>query len=232
MPMSLGNPIASLEDMTATLMKNQCINDRQVFIRYSNSSSPGLGYAPYNPKEQLMIKNTIVTIFSFMLLTNAAHAWEPDNNDKLELSVAQAILKAKEKDPNISTWFESAYAYAVFPRVGKAGIGVGGAHGKGIVIRDDQTVGTTSLSQVTIGFQLGGQVYSEFIMFKDEVAFQHFTRGNFELGAQASAVAINLGASADADYDKGVAVFTIAEGGLMYEASIGGQKFKYKPAKN
>lgn len=173
-----------------------------------------------------MIKHTILAIFSLILLAGTAQAWEPDKEDKLELSVAQAILKAKEKDPNIAKWFDSAYAYAVYPRVGKGGIGIGGAHGKGLVIHDDQTVGKTSLSQVTIGFQLGGQVYSEFIMFKDKTAFDHFTRGNFEMGAQASAVAINLGASADANYDGGVAVFTIAEGGLMYEASIGGQKFK------
>ena len=114
------------------------------------------------------------------------------------------------------------------PTVGKGGIGIGGAHGKGIVIRGDSTVATTSLSQVTIGFQLGGQVYSQFIMFKDQTAFENFARGSFEMGAQVSAVAITLGASADANYDGGVAVFTIAEGGLMYEASVGGQKFKYQ----
>ena len=155
-------------------------------------------------------------------------AWAPDDSDKLELSVAKAIIDAKEKDPSLSTWFDTAYAYAVFPNVGKGGIGIGGAHGKGIVIRGDSTVGTTSLSQLSIGLQLGGQVYAEFIMFKDKTAFDHFARGNFEMGAQVSAVAITLGASADADYDKGVAVFTIAGGGLMYEASVGGQKFKYK----
>ena len=125
-------------------------------------------------------------------------------------------------------WFDAAYAYAVFPKVGKGGIGIGGAHGKGLVIYGDKTVGKTSLSQVTIGFQLGGQVYAEYIMFRDKTAFDHFTRGNFEMGAQVSAVAITLGASADANYDGGVAVFTIASGGLMYEATIGGQKFKYK----
>ncbi len=156
-----------------------------------------------------------------------AQAWEPDTSDKLELSVAQAIIKAKNKDPAFKKWFETAYAYAVLPKIGKGGIGIGGAYGKGLVIRGDSTVGKTSLSQITIGFQLGGQVYSEYIMFRDKTAFDHFTRGNFELGAQVSAVAITVGASADANYDKGVAIFTIAEGGLMYEASIGGQKFKY-----
>ena len=154
--------------------------------------------------------------------------WSPNDSDKLELSVAKAILDAKDKDPSLSKWFDTAYAYAVFPNVGKGGIGIGGAHGKGIVIRGDKAIADTSLSQITIGFQLGGQAYAQFVMFKDETAFNHFARGNFEMGAQVSAVAITLGASADADYDGGVAVFTIANGGLMYEASVGGQKFKYE----
>jgi lipid-binding SYLF domain-containing protein len=175
-----------------------------------------------------MNKLLTLVIFSVAVFaTSIAQAWEPDTSDKLELSVAQAIIKAKGKDPAFKKWFDTAYAYAVLPKVGKGGIGIGGAYGKGLVIRGNSTVGETSLSQVTIGFQLGGQVYSEYIMFRDKTAFDHFTRGNFEMGAQVSAVAITLGASADANYDKGVAVFTIAEGGLMYEASIGGQKFKY-----
>jgi len=165
---------------------------------------------------------------SIIFAAAVAQAWSPDKNDKLELSAAKAIINAKEKDPSLAKWFDEAYAYAVFPNVGKAGIGIGGAYGKGIVIKADVTVAETSLSQATIGFQLGGQVYSEFVMFKDQTAFDHFSRGNFEMGAQVSAVAVTLGASADANYDGGVAVFTIAEGGLMYEATVGGQKFKYK----
>ena len=172
--------------------------------------------------------SVVLLALGMILATTISQAWEPDTSNKLSLSVAQALIKARQKDPAMENWFETAYAYAVFPKVGKGGIGIGGAHGKGLVIRGDTTVGKTSLSQVTIGFQLGGQVYSEFIMFKDKTAFDHFTRGNFEMGAQVSAVALTLGASADANYEKGVAVFTIAEGGLMYEASIGGQKFKYK----
>lgn len=164
---------------------------------------------------------------SLVFASSFVQAWSPDSSDKLELSVAQALITAKDKDPSLEKWFKEAHGYAVFPRVGKGGIGIGGAHGKGIVIKDDKTIATTSLSQLTVGFQLGGQVYSQFILFKDETAFNNFARGNFEMGAQVSAVAVTLGASADANYDGGVAVFTIAEGGLMYEASVGGQKFKY-----
>ena len=175
-----------------------------------------------------MQKFLILLVITTVFISSSIQAWTPNTNDKLELSVAQALIKAKDKDPALTKWFEAAYAYAVFPRVGKAGIGIGGAYGGGLVIKDDKTVGKTSLSQLTLGLQLGGQVYAEYIMFRDKTAFDHFTRGNFEMGAQVSAVAINLGASADANYDGGVAVFTIAEGGLMYEATIGGQKFKYR----
>jgi lipid-binding SYLF domain-containing protein len=115
--------------------------------------------------------------------------------------------------------------------VGKGGIVVGGAFGRGLVIVNEQVDGFASLSQATIGFQLGAQKYAQFIFFRDQTALDHFKRGNFEFGAQASAVAITAGASADAAYDAGVAVFTIAGGGLMFEGSVGGQRFSYE-AKN
>jgi len=175
------------------------------------------------------MKKLLVVLLALSLMFAGAlvQAWEPDSGNKLSLSVAQALIKAKDQNSAMEIWFDEAYAYAVFPKVGKGGIGIGGAYGKGLVIRGNKTVGKTSLSQVTLGFQLGGQVYSEYILFKDKTAFDHFTRGNFEMGAQVSAVAITAGISADANYDGGVKVFTLAEGGLMYEATIGGQKFKY-----
>jgi len=128
-----------------------------------------------------MNKLLVILITSSLFLTSPlAQAWEPDTSNKLELSVKQALIKAEKTDPAMAKWFEEAYAYAVLPRVGKGGIGIGGAHGKGLVIHGDRTVGKTSMSQITIGFQLGGQVYAEYIMFKDKTAFDHFTRGNFE----------------------------------------------------
>ena len=169
-----------------------------------------------------------MTFAILAFVSSTAMAWEPDPTDEMELSVAKSILGAKAKDPNLARWFETATAYAVFPRIGKAAIGVGGARGKGLVIQGDTTIGRASLTQITVGLQLGGQVYSEYVFFRDQTALDDFKRGNFELGAQVSAVAVTVGASADADYSKGVAVFTIAEGGLMYEASIGGQKFKFR----
>jgi lipid-binding SYLF domain-containing protein len=157
-----------------------------------------------------------------------AQAWEPNPDNKAELEVKTAILALLEKDPGMQDWFDNSAGYAVFPKVGKGGIGIGGAYGKGLVIAGDKVIGTTSLTQVSIGLQLGGQAYSEFIFFYDQTALADFQRGNFELGAQASAVAATAGASADASYNKGVAIFTDVTGGLMYEASVGGQKFKYE----
>ena len=166
-------------------------------------------------------------VFS-LVVSSALWAFTPDVTDEMQLDVAKAIIDVKKADPGIEKFFESAAGYAVIPKVGKGGIGIGGAYGKGLVIVGDKAVGRTSLSQVTVGLQLGGQVYSQFIFFKDQAALEGFQRGNFEFGAQASAVAVTLGASADADYDKGVAVFTQVGGGLMYEATLSGQKFKYE----
>ncbi len=140
-------------------------------------------------------------------------------------------------------FFNNAYGYAVFPTVGKAGFVIGAAYGEGKVFRQGAVSGTTSLAQVTIGFQLGGQAYSEVIFFEDKRAYDEFTSGTFEFSAQATAVAITIGAQAHAgttgtssgagdksfkgSYYKGMTIFTHTKGGLMYEASLGGQKFSF-----
>jgi len=164
---------------------------------------------------------------------------------------AEAI-KVFEGAGQSGAFFSNAYGYAVFPSIGKGGIGIGGAHGSGRVYEQGAWVGETSMNQVTVGFQLGGQTYSQIIFFADKAAFDKFTSGKFEFGAQATAVAITASASAQAstgggagasagtsasdaktagEYQDGMAVFTVAKGGLMYEATIGGQKFSYKPKK-
>ena len=147
----------------------------------------------------------------------------------LDAEVAATINLAKREDPGLKRFFDDSHGYAIFPAVGKGGIGVGGAYGKGELFEKGAMVGYCNLSQATIGFQLGGQVYSELIFFKHKAALDEFMTGNFAFAAQASAVALKAGVSADADYEGGVAVFTIAKGGLMYEASIGGQKFSFVP---
>jgi len=148
---------------------------------------------------------------------------------QLQEADQEAIADFLKADPSIRYWLDNAHGYAVFASVGKGAIGVGGAHGSGRVYQGDQLVGKTTLTQVTIGFQLGGQAFREIIFFKDETALDDFRRGNFELSAQASAVAVTAGKSADIAYSRGVAIITIAKGGLMYEASVGGQKFSFEP---
>ena len=133
-----------------------------------------------------------------------------------------------EQDKGLNKFFNEAFGYAIFPTVGKGAAVVGGAHGGGTVFKAGTPVGKTTLSQLTVGLQLGGQTYMEVIFFEDERAYNNFISGKLKLSAQLSAVAVTAGASLDAGYNDGVAVFTAAKGGLMYEASVGGQKFTYK----
>jgi lipid-binding SYLF domain-containing protein len=144
-------------------------------------------------------------------------------------NVPGVIARFKAKDARLAKAFDKAYGYVVFPTVGKGAIGVGGARGKGWVYERGQRIGRATLTQVTIGFQLGGQAYSEVIFFQDKAALDDFTRGNFEFDAQVSAIAVTARAAGDLPYRKGIAVVTMGKGGLMYEASVGGQKFSYKP---
>jgi len=139
-----------------------------------------------------------------------------------------AVKRFEDQDSTIKKWFETAHGYAIFPSVAKAGLVVGGAGGKGQVYEKGEHVGYATLSQGTFGLQAGAQEYSEVIFFKDKYALGSFQKGNFELSAQASAVAIEEGASSTADYNNGVAIFTCVAGGLMAEASVGGQKFSYQ----
>jgi len=147
-------------------------------------------------------------------------------------SDASVIAKFKEKDPGMAKVFSDAYGYVIFPTVGKGAIGIGAARGKGDVFERGELVGRSTLTQVTVGFQLGGQAYSEVIFFKDKTALDDFKRGNFEFDAQVSAIALTARASHDLAYNRGVAIVTMAKGGLMYEASVGGQKFSYKATRS
>ena len=151
--------------------------------------------------------------------------WDPE----LENKARETIALFKEKDPGLKYFFEKAHGYAVFPGVGKGAAGIGGAHGSGVVFQGDEPIGMVTMTQITVGFQLGGQAYSELIFFEDEKAMKRFKRGKLKFAGQVSAVAVTLGASADVAYQNGVAVFTMAKAGLMYEAALGGQKFKFRP---
>lgn len=152
-----------------------------------------------------------------------------DDRIAMTAKVQDAIDRAKTADSGLAEFFEKSVGYAVFPTVGKGAIGVGGAYGKGQLYENGRLVGYCTLTQATIGLALGGQTYTEFIFFETAEALERFKSGNFAFAAQASAVALKSGAAANARYEGGVAVFTMGEAGLMYEASIGGQKFTYEP---
>lgn len=177
------------------------------------------------------------TLFTLMLLLPFASALADEYSDTKKMFV----------DAGDSNLFQSAYGYALFPTIGKAGFVVGGAYGKGRVYSGGKHIGDTSMTQASIGFQLGGTGFSQVIFFEDKRALDEFTSGNFEFGAEAQATVLTAAAGASANtsgssatasggknnantagsYNKGMATFTITKGGLMYEASLGGQKFSY-----
>jgi len=168
-----------------------------------------------------------------VLLGTGCQTVPSSQGDRSELADrAQSAIRAfKASDPSMQTeFFDTAVAYAVLPSVSKGAAGYGGAFGRGLVYENGTMVGYCSMTQGTVGIQLGGQVYKEIIFFKNKAAFAEFKRNDLAFSAQASAVAATADAAANADYSDGVAVFTLDSKGLMFEASVGGQKFEYVPA--
>jgi len=179
-------------------------------------------------------------LFAIVLLTLSSHSALADSYTD--------TLKVFKEAGQSASFFSNSYGYALFPTIGKGGFGIGGAHGAGRVYKQGNFIGDTTMTQLSFGLQAGGQAFSQIIFFQDKRALKEFTSGNFEFGAQASAVAITAGAQASTTttgtsagssggknnaktvgkYSKGMATFTVAKGGLMYEASVGGQKFTYK----
>jgi lipid-binding SYLF domain-containing protein len=186
-----------------------------------------------------MIKRLFSILALLAMALTVSPAWADPYQDTINV-----FRKAGES----GKFFKDAYGYAVFPTIGKGGFGVGGAYGKGRVYERGKYIGDTSMTQLTVGFQLGGEGYSQIVFFENQNALKEFTKGNFEFGAEASAVAITAAAGAKANtggssvgvsgtqnaarvagaYYKGMATLTVAKGGLMYEATIGGQKFNFK----
>lgn len=165
---------------------------------------------------------------AFLLFFLAAFEVSAQKDKKYDpIKAQEAVAEFKTGNPGITRMFDSAYGYVIFHSIGKGAMGVGAASGKGIIYEQGAIFGGSKMSQVTIGFQAGGQEYRQLMFFEDAAAFNRFVSGKFELGAQASAVALTAGVSANAKYTDGIAIFTKSVGGLMYEASVGGQKFKY-----
>jgi lipid-binding SYLF domain-containing protein len=185
----------------------------------------------------------VINIFlasACLALSLPAAAGKPDN--------VQETIENFKQAQDARPYFDSAYGYAVFPTIGKGGVGVGAAGGKGHVYEQGRLVGESTMVQLSVGVQLGGQVYSQIVFFENKAAFDEFTREGFEFSADTSAVALTLGANAEAGtkgvsaaasttpqhgtavarYNKGMAVLTLAKGGLMYQAALAGQKYSFK----
>ena len=169
--------------------------------------------------------------FNFSDTSDLLIGWKIKNNSNLEkkanFKTIEALKKLK-KIKRLKPYFKEAEGYVVFPNVGKVGIGIGGARGSGEVFKKNKVIGSATLTQLSVGFQLGAQAFSQIIFFQNKNDLNRFTEGNFEFDASASAALITGGANASADYSNGAAVFTFSKGGLMYEASIGGQKFSFQ----
>jgi len=173
-----------------------------------------------------LTSSIIITLLCASLIAQVG-GWNPT----LEKD-AEAALKVMITDNSkLNVFLETAYAYVVFPKITKGAYVLGGAVGKGVAYKNNVVIGYAKLRQANIGFQLGGQQYMEVIFFETASAFKNFANGKLKLDAQASAVVLKEGASIDLSYEDQVAIFTKTKSGLMFEASVGGQKFKYKAVK-
>ncbi|MDF2156952.1 YSC84-related protein [Algoriphagus sp. CAU 1675] len=173
------------------------------------------------------MKKLTFTLLAFLLVVGA-YAQRDQKDQKIIEDSMEAKSDFLKDDPDLASWFSSSYGYIILPNVGKGGLGVGGASGNGVAFEQGSRIGFARMTQVTIGFQAGGQAYSEVVFFEDKEAFDRFKSNKIEMSAQVSAVAAASGASLNAKYVDGVAVFTRTKGGLMYEASVGGQQFRFR----
>lgn len=173
-------------------------------------------------------------VVGFVMVALAACATAPktaSGRRDLEVSAEATLQTMRTTDPGLSTLLQSARGYAVFPEIGKGGVVVGAAYGRGILYERGKQVGYVELNQGSFGAQLGGQTYSELIVFRGDFDIAKVKAGDFSLGANASAVALKSGASASATFNDGIAVFTLARGGLMAELTVSGQQLNYSPGK-
>jgi lipid-binding SYLF domain-containing protein len=176
---------------------------------------------------QRTMRLTLATVVALSALGAAGAAFAAD--DDLIADARRTISTYEKTDPDLAPMFRRAAAYAVFPGVGKGAYWVGGAHGTGVLFENGAPTGKVKLNQVTVGAQFGGQEFSEVVFLESPSALADFKRGKLEMSAQMSAVALSSGAGASAKYRNGVAIVTHVKGGLMAEASVGGQKFSYEP---
>ncbi|HEY6475548.1 MAG TPA: hypothetical protein VI456_03145 [Polyangia bacterium] len=163
----------------------------------------------------------------FLLAGLGRMGYAAETDAQLVNESRQTMALYRQKDPSIGGFFGRSVAYVVFPSIAKGGLGIGAAHGTGILFENGAPAGKVSMNQVSVGAQAGGQEFSQIVFYQVPKAVAELKLGKAELSGQLSAVALKSGAAADAQFKNGVAVFTAAKGGLMFEASVGGQKFSY-----
>ena len=171
----------------------------------------------------------LVAVTAALAAGVAVAGWDPQEEQKNLAAAEETIKSFKAADAGLDVYLKEAYAYAVFPTIGKGGLIFGGSHGTGLVFEGGNVVGDAKVTQASIGLQAGAESYSELVFFKDKATFENFKKGDVKLSAQVHAVAAKQGAAASSSYNEGVAVFVQTKGGLMADASVGGQKFKFEP---
>ena len=174
---------------------------------------------------------SLMCFFIFTLIFQGCSAVPKSSENKKVLSaeVDEAIAVMKVKDPGIQMFFKKSYGYAVLPKVFKGAFIAGGAGGKGEVFENGNMVGYCHMSQATLGFSFGGEYFREIVFFRDKEDLEQFKSEEYTFSAQVTGVALSSGAAAKADYKAGMAVFIMTDTGLMVDASLGGQKFRYAP---
>ena len=175
------------------------------------------------------MRNCVSAMVIAAMALSAGCSPVPKHEMVMDAEVDAAIADFKEMDPGIQRFFDASAGYAVVPQVFKGAWVIGGAYGKGIVFEGGKAVGYCSLKQATLGFSFGGEYFREIVFFRDKQDVAKFKSEEYTFSAQATAVALTAGAAAKADYKDGMAVFVIAEKGLMVDASVGGQKFNFVP---
>jgi lipid-binding SYLF domain-containing protein len=170
-----------------------------------------------------------VLAMAVVAFARLGHAATSDEDAQLIREANHTVDVYRTADPGINEFFRRSVGYVVFPGIGKGGLGIGGAHGTGVLFEHGAPVGKVTMNQVTVGAQAGGQEFSQIVFFEVPKTLNELKAGKASLSAEASAVALSSGAAAKARFKNGVAVFTATKGGLMLEASVGGQKFKFTP---
>ncbi len=171
----------------------------------------------------------LAAILAWITASSAfARGWRAEESRE-SLEAAEQTVALYRSEPALHRYFEEAYGYAVFPTVGKAALFLGGAYGTGKVYEQGILIGSATISKASVGFQVGGEAYSEIIFFRNRRALERFERGHLAFHAEASAAAATVGAKVEAAWEGGVAVFTRSKGGLMASAAVGGQTFGFEP---